>query len=58
MMFYGAAFPSFVSNHAQLYHLAYLSDVVRFELALRNAYHAADSTPIHPSELEGSHQTN
>ena len=52
MMFYGAAFPSFVSNCAQLDHLAYISDVARLELALRSAYHAADSTPIYPSALE------
>ena len=52
MMFNGAGFPSFVSNCAQLDHLAYLSDVARLELALRSAYHAADITQIHSSELE------
>ena len=52
MMFNGAGFPSFVSNFAQLNHLAYLSDVARLELALRSAYHAADITQIHSSELE------
>ena len=41
-----------MSNCAQLNHLAYLSEVARLELALRSAYHAADITQIHSSELE------
>ncbi|MCE8537195.1 putative DNA-binding domain-containing protein [Ruegeria pomeroyi] len=51
MMFYGETFPEFLAGMRQLSHLGYLSDVARLELALRHAYHAADSTAIDPQVL-------
>ncbi|MEX0306683.1 MAG: DUF2063 domain-containing protein [Ruegeria sp.] len=51
MMFYGEKFPAFLEGMEQLSHLAYLPDVARLELALRQAYHAADSHPIDPDAL-------
>ena len=62
MMFYGAEFPQFLAKMDQLRHLGYLPDVARLELAMRHAYHAADTTPIDgqvlaatpPEQLMGS----
>lgn len=51
MMFYGDAFPDFIAELPQLSHLGYLSDVARLELAMRRAYHAADSAAIDPADL-------
>lgn len=51
MMFYGESFPDFIATLPQLSHLGYLPDVARLELAMRRAYHAADSTAINPAAL-------
>ncbi|SPF78391.1 HvfC/BufC N-terminal domain-containing protein [Pseudoprimorskyibacter insulae] len=49
---YGAGFPEFLANHPPLAHLGYLPDVAQLELALRQSYHAADSTPIDPATFQ------
>ena len=46
MMFYGAEMASFLKGFVPVKGLPYLADVARLELALRQAYHAADATPI------------
>jgi len=51
MMHYGAAFPGFIESMEQLAKYPYLADIARLELALRQSYHAADSTPIDPQIL-------
>ena len=51
MMHYGAAFPTFLAKLPAVAHLGYLADVARLELAMRRAYHAADSTPLDPAVL-------
>jgi len=46
MMFYGTEMPSFLKGFKPVKHLTYLPDVARLEIALREAYHAADAVPI------------
>ena|SRR6056297_3509376 len=53
IMTYGAEFSGFLANFAPLRHLGYLPDVARLEQALRESYHAADSTPVDPVALSG-----
>lgn len=52
MMHYGAGLPDFVATLEQLEHLPYLADVARIDVAMRQSYHAADSTGIDPTLLQ------
>jgi hypothetical protein len=52
MMHYGADFPAFLATVEQLAPLPYLSDVARIDVAMRQSYHAADSTGIDPTALQ------
>ena len=51
MMHYGAELPAFLETVEQLAHLPYLADVARIDVAMRQSYHAADSTGIDPADL-------
>ncbi|MCK0149145.1 DNA-binding domain-containing protein [Marivita sp. S6314] len=52
MMHYGAELPAFIGGLEQLKHLPYLADVARIDVAMRQSYHAADSTGIDPTALQ------
>ena len=52
MMHYGSGLPDFVATLEQLQHLPYLADVARIDVAMRQSYHAADSTGIDPAALQ------
>jgi len=51
MMFYGADMPEFLQGFGPARSLPYLPDVARLELAIRRAYHAADTAPFDPATL-------
>jgi len=52
LMFYGARMPEFLEMFEPAREIAYLPDVAKLELALREAYHAADSVPLAPTALQ------
>jgi len=52
MMFYGDQMPGFLEKFEPVSHLGYLPDMARLELAIRQSYHAADSQPINPAQLQ------
>ncbi|SDI24913.1 DNA-binding domain-containing protein [Aliiruegeria lutimaris] len=49
---YGSALPGFLEGFAPVQNLGYLPDIARLELALRRAYHAANSTPADATALQ------
>ncbi len=52
MMFYGSEMPGFLSRFGPTSATAYLPDVARLELAIRESYHAEDSVPADPAALQ------
>jgi hypothetical protein len=52
MMLYGDALPGFLESFGPAAHLGYLPDVARLDQAMRESYHATDSTPLSEAELQ------
>ncbi|OZA07303.1 MAG: DUF2063 domain-containing protein [Rhodobacterales bacterium 17-64-5] len=52
LMQYGADLPGFLASFPPVAHLGYLPDVARLDQAMRESYHAADSTPLSAVELQ------
>ncbi len=51
MMLYGTEMPAFLESFGPAQPLPYLPDMARLELAIRQAYHAADAAPLDPAVL-------
>lgn len=52
LMLYGGAMPEFLKRFEPVAHLGYLSDVARVDQAMRESYHAGDSTPLSEAEFQ------
>lgn len=55
---YGQCMPKFLANFAPVQNYPYLPDIARLELALRVSYHAADSTPVNVTAIQGFSEEN
>ncbi|WP_394177540.1 DUF2063 domain-containing protein [Yoonia maritima] len=51
MMFYGEKMPQFLRRFPPAQSLPYLPDIAKLELAMRRAYHAADTKAVDPQAL-------
>lgn len=51
MFAYGADLPDFIADYAALAELPYARDIARLDLAMRDAAHAAELSPIAPEAL-------
>ena len=56
MMFYGDAFPSFLTGFEPAWRVPYIADVARLEAARTRAFHAADAAPLTRDALAATSQ--
>jgi hypothetical protein len=52
LMLYGDDLPGWLATFPPVAHLGYLPDVARLDQAMRESYHAADSTPLPEAALQ------